>query len=112
MTARGEPCAVFEVRGDTAMAWYFVMANWSDGKTQPTIKLDGEPMKILCDQTAEALAELIEVLKRAAIFDGHVGSSARALLGEIRQRLASRTQPHDESSRDRADSGEAIEDVG
>src|SRR5436189_1079587 len=100
MTAQGEPCAVFEVRGDTAIAWYFVMANWSNAKTQPRIKLDGDPMKILFDATAEAFADLIAVLHRAAARDGQVRNSARALLSEIQERCASHIQS-DESSSER-----------
>jgi hypothetical protein len=102
MTARGEPCAVFEILGDTAMAWYFVMANWSDWKTQPRITLDGNPMKILLDETADAFAELVAVLNRAATVGGQVGKSAVVLLAEIEQRPAPRSRPQDDSSADRA----------
>jgi hypothetical protein len=34
----GMPVQVFEVSGDAALAWYFVMAHWPDAETAPELR--------------------------------------------------------------------------
>ena len=81
-----EVTAVFEVQGETAMAWYFVMAHWSLREIQPRIRLDGRPMRILVAENPKAFAEIDTVLTRAVLIGGEVARSASVLLAEIQKR--------------------------
>jgi hypothetical protein len=93
MSARRVDVASFDVKGETALAWYFVMAHWPSRATQPTLQIESSPMKVLLDETPEAFHDLHETLAYAGTRSGLTAKSAKALAQELEKRSQKRPSP-------------------
>jgi hypothetical protein len=72
----------FEVSGEGAMAWYFVMAHWPNQESAPQLSFQAGPIRILIEMTAENLFGLRLLLTRQATNSDSLGKSCKALLIE------------------------------
>jgi hypothetical protein len=87
MTARRASVEAFEVSGDGAMAWYFVMAHWPNAETAPQLQCGPGPMQILVEATHENLFVLRCLLTGATKNFGTLAQSSRLLLLELAPKL-------------------------
>jgi hypothetical protein len=74
------PYVRFEVTGDLAVAGYFIMANWPDPETVPTLDTSGGPLCLIIDTRTKALTDLRTMLSRVCDHGGILADSARAWL--------------------------------
>jgi hypothetical protein len=74
----------FEVRTDTAYAWYFVLAHWPNRTPRPLLNFDQPTIQIALDD--QQIEELSMLLKGALELQSRVAESSDALLAELRQR--------------------------
>jgi hypothetical protein len=87
MTERRAVVETFDVDGDGAYAWYFVMAHWPNPETSPQLRLGPGPMQLVLETTAENLYALRCTLKAAIELHGAVAESARGLLNRLEASL-------------------------
>ena len=83
----------FEVCGDVALAWYFVMAHWPDQRTTPELEFGPGPMRLIFDPSPEVLYTLRRTLEQAAGWPGTLGDSASVLLDSIGSKLPTALPP-------------------
>lgn len=76
---------VFDLYGPTALAWFFVMANWQDEGEKPDFQSRGGGKLIFC-LTRRSLDEIHRVLGRSMLHGGALAESGIALLHELRDR--------------------------
>jgi hypothetical protein len=79
----------FAVQGETALAWYFVMAYWPSRATQPVLQIESSPMKVLLDDTREVSEHLRSTIAAAGTRGGLMARSAKALIAELDRRVPS-----------------------
>lgn len=70
----------FDLSGETALAWYFVMAHWPDEATTPILRFDEGPMRIGVFTTDAAIRILNVTLERSMRLGGNMAKSAVAVL--------------------------------
>jgi hypothetical protein len=70
------PLVHFEIRGDLAIAGYFLMANWPNPNTAPMLVTSNGPMTICFARSAEVLNDLRDTLVRVCAYGGKLGESA------------------------------------
>jgi hypothetical protein len=78
--------AVFEVSGETALAWYFVMAHWPAPDSQPVVDFSSGAMSLLLRDRKEVFADLRTTLARALPAGGRLHESAVILQDELDHR--------------------------
>src|SRR6188768_3754736 len=79
----GGPRAEFELTAASAMAWYFVLANWPERSTRPIIRADGDPKTVVMPARPEAFDALERTARLAKLQGGHLGASAEVVLASI-----------------------------
>ena len=77
------PYIRFEITGDLAVAAYFLMANWPDPETVPTLDTSGGPLCLIIDTRTRAVTDLRTTLTRVCDHGGILADSARAWLRSI-----------------------------
>jgi hypothetical protein len=87
------PVEVFEVSGDAAMAWYYVMAHWPNPETAPELRFGPGPLHLVFDARPEALYALRCTLKNARGFGGHLAESASGVLMALHKQLPEAPPP-------------------
>jgi hypothetical protein len=93
MSGSEAPVIAFDVKGDPAMAWYFVMAHWPDRSTQPAIRIDlGTTIQILVPATPECLGILRTTIDRSRDLP-EMRHSADALVAELKRRVLPEFDP-------------------
>ena len=85
----GGPRAEFELTPASAMAWYFILANWPERSTRPIIRVNGDPKTVVMPARPEAFDALTKTARLAQIQGGHLGASADAVLATIDARQPS-----------------------
>lgn len=87
MSASEAPVIAFDVKGDPAMAWYFVMAHWPDPATQPSIRIDlGRTIQILVPVTPKSIRDLRATIDQSTRLP-EMAQSAKALLADLDERV-------------------------
>jgi hypothetical protein len=89
---------IFDVAGETAYAWYFVMAHWPDPATVPQLRSDVGPPQLIFDPTPEVFDKLRRTLNLALAAGGSVAESASLLLRQIKHVLPQDEAPPKDSS--------------
>jgi hypothetical protein len=84
---------IFDVAGETAYAWYFVMAHWPDADTAPQLRSDVGPPQLIFDPTPEVFQKLRRTLGLALAAGGSVAESASLLLRQIKHVLPEEKPP-------------------
>jgi hypothetical protein len=70
-----------EIRGDLAVAAYYLIAHWPDPRTVPELHTSGGPLAISFDGTPKIISDLKGLLLRVVReHGGLLSSSARAFL--------------------------------
>ena len=87
----------FDIAGDTALAWYYVMAHWPKWPTCPKLQLNEGPMRVSLQPAASVIDDLRAVLMQAAEAGGDMGHSAKALLASLAEKTSDRIL-HDSGS--------------
>lgn len=73
----------FEIKGELAIAGYFLMANWPNPATAPMLVTTAGPMKICFQRSADVLADLKTTLSRVSAYGGKLGESAHLWLESL-----------------------------
>jgi len=84
---------IFDVAGETAYAWYFVMAHWPDPATAPQLRSDVGPPQLIFDPTPGVFQKLRHTLSLALAAGGSVAESASVLLRQIKHVLPEEKPP-------------------
>jgi hypothetical protein len=79
----GGPRAEFVLTPASAMAWYFILANWPERSTLPIIRANGDPKTVVMPARPEAFDALAKTARLAQLQGGHLGASADAVLATI-----------------------------
>ena len=99
MSARDEArVREFEIGGDVAYAWYFVVAHWPVVATSPQLRTESGPIRLAFNDRPEVLYTLRRTLMGAAVCGGSLGESASKLIGQLGSLLPEEAPPQKHSS--------------
>jgi hypothetical protein len=79
----GGPRATFDLTAGSAMAWYFILANWPDRWTRPIIRAEGDPKTVVMPARSEAFDALRCTARLARLQGGHLAASADVVLATL-----------------------------
>src|SRR6478735_8848369 len=88
---------IFDVAGETAYAWYFVMAHWPDPDTAPQLRSDVGPPQLVFEPRSDVFHKLRCTLRLAIAAGGSIAESASLLLRQIENVLPEEKPPSRDS---------------
>ena|SRR5688572_11951016 len=87
-----------ELRSETALACYFLLATWRDPATAPVLDASEAPMAIVLDFDSDVVARIMKTLTAAQFHAGSLGESAIALRAEIQDLVVARSRQASEAA--------------
>ena len=83
----------FPVKGDVAIACYFVKGNWPTVSTEPVLESTGKHMVLTVPLEARVVRDFQELLSQAMSIDAKMAQSARTLRMMLATQLAGKVIP-------------------
>jgi hypothetical protein len=83
----------FPVKGDVAIACYFVKGNWPTPSTEPILESTGKHMVLILPLEARNVRNFQELLTQAMSIDSKMAQSARTLRMMLATQLAGKVIP-------------------